>query len=305
MRIGNEVLPLKPLNHLRNEPATRKSIVRILELMKTGQDWSNLPGFLQGLKTAKRKLKDKQWEKIVRRAGEEGRLGIVMECARRVEDTGLGMGKLGVVSEVMWAIVDRVNSASASGKGGWNDPKTLDEAARTVMAVWEMTREQEHNKLRKDNSKSPRRAPEIVGVVLQVLAARALIQPSSMSPIMKAEVEKFARRIVRLPLDKTSHKPDSPTTIDNAPTDAVDEKPDPATVNARSKLLRHAPIWHALSLAKRLFQEDKKLLGRLSVKQDQVEDVIEDAVRTIGETGDGTESRAQSMWARLRSVEIS
>ena len=81
----------------------------------SGEDWRNLPGFLEGLRTAKRRIGKGMWEKVVRRAGMYGRVGLVMECARRVEATGLGMGEVDVVKEMMWGLADKVNAA----EGGW------------------------------------------------------------------------------------------------------------------------------------------------------------------------------------------
>ena len=321
MRIGKEVLPLKPLNHLKDEPDTRKSVARILALMKTGQDWSNLPRFLEGLKTAKRKLGAQMWEKIVRRAGMEGRLGIVMECARRVEATGLGMGQVGVVREVMLVIVDGVNSAcDHEQKRGWTDAPTLNAAAQMVTAVWSMTGETPHIKTRKDDSSSadPRRAPEIVGIVLQTLAARALAQNSSPSPIDLAEIERFADRLLKLWSEQTKSPKLQPTAPPTTKSKNNNIQPVPA---ANATLLTHAPIWHALQLSKSLFQQpdQRDLLRRLSDMQDEVEGVIRDAVAIVeevegarrdsggsGESGGSIKGmgkgRGWQMWEALRAA---
>lgn len=161
---------MHPLNHLTDEPNTRSSIAKVLDLMKEGRDWNNLPGFLEGLRTAKRKVRTWQVKKMVRRANVAGRQGTVMECLRRVEGTGVGLWELSVAREVMWGAVLRAGQAEWSKEG-------VEQALKFAEGVAELMEDPRHTL---ENAKGagyadPRYMPEVVGVSVQLRAARAVL----------------------------------------------------------------------------------------------------------------------------------
>ena len=255
----------------------------------SGEDWRNLPGFLEGLRTAKREIEKDMWEKVVRKAGIYGRVGVVMECARRVEGTGLGMGEVGVVRELMWGIVDKVNVA----EGGWQNREVVDEMAKMVTSVWEMMGEKAHMKLRAERAMDPRKAPEVLGVVLQILAAKTLLNPEA-SPMEKAEVEKFARRLLQAS--------DAQPLSEPSPSSATPKIKNPKAL-ASQTLFRNAPIWHSLKLAQRLFSENEELCQELLDLQDRAESTMQEAGQKLKDLEvEGT--RGQKMWERLREAEL-
>ena len=78
------------LQTLRRLPSANKGLFTAIKLMKKNKkDWDNLPNLLQGLKNAgldTKKLLIKK--KILIRATSAGRQEVVLECLRRVADTG-------------------------------------------------------------------------------------------------------------------------------------------------------------------------------------------------------------------------
>ncbi|KAL9098261.1 MAG: hypothetical protein Q9163_006050, partial [Psora crenata] len=63
VKLGGEVHQLHPLDHQRDEPNTRSSFAKATALMAELTDWRNFPPFLEGLKTARRRVKGWQFEK--------------------------------------------------------------------------------------------------------------------------------------------------------------------------------------------------------------------------------------------------
>ncbi|KAL8991899.1 MAG: hypothetical protein Q9188_007682, partial [Gyalolechia gomerana] len=153
VKIGNEVHQLHPLNHLTDEPNTRKSLAEILDTME-GRDWVNIIPFLEGVKQSGRKVKGWQMEKIVRRMAKAGRQGIVMEMLRRVEGTGVKLGEIG---------------------SGWSE-EGVKEAERLMEGWWGMlSEERQVDKAVKKSSGDPKLSPEIVGLVMWIRAVRSVL----------------------------------------------------------------------------------------------------------------------------------
>lgn len=155
-----------PLDHLLDEPKTDLSVSRVLDLMgEAGDDaWQNLPEFLMGLKSAKRKLKDFHMEKIVRRACLAKKEGLMKQCCMRVEDTGVGLWDIGIVRELMWAALRRAYD------GRW-EKDALRRGLKFAEDVWLLLQDPRHQTPDGKRLVDPMRRPEVVGVLLQLQAA--------------------------------------------------------------------------------------------------------------------------------------
>ncbi|KAL8711486.1 MAG: hypothetical protein Q9220_004144 [cf. Caloplaca sp. 1 TL-2023] len=170
VKIGSEVLQLHPLDHLKDEPNTRKSLAEVLRLCKEGRDWVNVIGFLQGLRDSGRVVKGWQYVKIVRKMSEAGCQGVVMEMLRQVEKTGCALGDVAVCREVMWGAISRAVQKEGSEEG-------VGEAARSVEGVWEMLSEERHveKKARGTEEGDPKMRADIVGCLLWGRAIKSAV----------------------------------------------------------------------------------------------------------------------------------
>ena len=223
-------MQLQPLNHLRDEPATRPSFAKVLELMKEGKDWANLPGFLEGLKTARRKLKGWQIEKLVRKANACGRQGVVLVCLQRVERTGVGLWDSNVARECMLGAVMRAMD------GGWTK-ESVEDGWRLGRQYWELTWDKRHHSSDGGNAKLN---VGVVGSMVLLNAARVVKAGEGME-----DVERFARRLKSLlGLDWTEE---------------MRAKENSGWVEANQDLLIYGPILKGMQLAQRVLGKDSEL----------------------------------------------
>ena len=165
VRLGDEILQLRPLDRTKDEPNSRATFNKVLALMAETGDWSVLPGFLEGLKTAGRRLEPGLLEKIVRKAVEAGKTGVVIECLKRVDATGLGLWDLGVAREVMWG------ATALAIQGEWSKGAVV-KGVRYAENVLDMMFEPEHGAVQGDH---PRTRPEILGLLLQIHATKVVL----------------------------------------------------------------------------------------------------------------------------------
>lgn len=197
--------------------------------MQEPGDWRNLPGFLEGLKTSGRRLGRGQVEKMVRRANARGRQGVVMEVLRRVEGTGVRLGEeAGVVREVVLGAVMRAQ------EGGWG-AEAVEAAGRYARGVWDLLWDERHRGERQ--GVDMRKASEVVGVMVEMEAARMVKGGGD----RKGELEGWVERLL-----------------------GVWTRGDMGLVDgdwndANQKLLRWAPVWHGMVLARRVLGEGSRL----------------------------------------------
>ncbi|KAI4262805.1 MAG: hypothetical protein L6R42_002021 [Xanthoria sp. 1 TBL-2021] len=234
-KLGNEVHALKPLNHFTDEPSTSKSLAQMVEMCKEGRDWVNMVPFLIGLKTAGRKVKGWQFEKIVRRMGEKGGLGVVMEMARRTEGTGMRLGDVGVAREAMWGALLKCVRSEWSEEG-------VKEAEKFIEGIWEMLSEERHvDRNATGKAGDPKMQPEIIGVLMWIRALKSTLFTSSKDP--DGKVKRAAEMVLAVWDPKSAN-----TTLD--------EK---NWFDANQKLIMYAPVWHGMKMARKIVGENTAL----------------------------------------------
>lgn len=236
MRLGDEVLQLHPLSHVQDEPNTRASFAKALDLMTETGDFKNLPGFLEGLKTARRSIKGYQLEKAVRRANESARQSIINDCLRRTEKTGLSLGDLRVAREVMWGATLRAMQKEWSQEG-------IEKGAKYADNLWELMHDSRHDE-KMHGLKDAKRRPEVLGVLVQMSAARAKMGGDT------GVVERYASLMLK--------------NWENGRAELNLEKGD--WNDANYKLLMWAPVWHGIALAREVIGAQSLLGKRLGEK---------------------------------------
>ncbi|KAL9594537.1 MAG: hypothetical protein Q9219_006978 [cf. Caloplaca sp. 3 TL-2023] len=278
VKLGNEVHQLHPLNHITDEPGVRKSLRLILGWMSEGRDWVNLIPFLEGLRQSGRKVRAWQAEKIVRRIGEAGKPGVVMEMLRRVEATGVKLGDVGVCREVFWGgILKCVQS-------GWSEEGVKD-AERLMERWWDMLSDEKHvDQDTKKRSGDPKMQPEIVGSLLWVRATRSVLFGEKKDE--EGKVKRAAEMVTAVWKN-------------------VDLKMNEQDWNdANWKLMMGAPVWHGMKMAQGVLG-DNTSLGRSLARTVTLE--LEPALNKAREivahhVSDGGKRRGLELYDELAKV---
>lgn len=235
------MLQLRPLDKRRDEPPTRGSFAKVVQLMGETGDWGNMAGFLEGLKVAKRKLKGWQLEKMIRRANDGGKQGVVYDLLRRADKTGVGLWDLGVCREVM-------RGAVLKGiQRGWSE-EGVEKGVRYAESIWELMWESKHRDEQKKAGVDPRGRPEIIGVMVLMHAVKAVKfgGANDGGPM----VEKYAE----LMLERWENSRDV----------MVVDRQDWSDANY--KLLIWAPVWQGMKMAQQVVGAGTPLGKRVEEK---------------------------------------
>ncbi|PQE08254.1 hypothetical protein CJF31_00009487 [Rutstroemia sp. NJR-2017a BVV2] len=240
VEIGGEEFRLEYIDRLVDEPQKRAGLRKVLNLMKETKHWNNLPRFLEGLKDCKRPLEKDQLQQMIGKAALANRIDIVIECARRVTDTGFRLNEPAVVKSVMWGL--HVKAAQSN----WAAKET-EQALRLGEMVAKMLEDKQHAGGPIAGDDDVRRLPEVIGILLELAAVRASKHLEGKDA--DGKVATYAARIVDMPTKQL--------TIDEKSTDKPLE-------NAINQWLREAvPVIHGMKEALRLLDPDTRPRHRL------------------------------------------
>ncbi|OAT04813.1 hypothetical protein BDBG_01310 [Blastomyces gilchristii SLH14081] len=155
---------LRPLKF--SETPSNNAVRDIVELMKEPEDWYTLVPLLKGLHSSKRKPNFLLWEFIVRKAGEAGMNSVIIDCAEQSRRTGFSLGDY-VLTELLFSNLHL--KAESAGYKGPEVEKALKQAKHVAMLM----NAEDHMPVDKTKP-DPRRHPNIIAVLLELSAARAL-----------------------------------------------------------------------------------------------------------------------------------
>lgn len=223
-----------------------------MDLLKEKKDYDILPGLLEGYKKSGRVLRKGMAEKLIRRAAEAGRGGVVMECLRRVEKTGVRLDDVAIAREAMWVAVRQAVQSEWSETG-------LEKALKFAEGVLDLLEDTRHMPPKHVSpSDDPLFKPEIAGVALDLSAALATKYPSSM-PSHTKKLGQYVKRMSTLWPNADLHI-------------------DPENWNdANYKLLMWLPVWHGLKMANRLPEKSPAVRQLTGVPLQQVGQTVEKA----------------------------
>lgn len=151
VKLGDEVHNLRPLWR-RREPDSRKGYALAVDLMRQERDFANFLPLVCGLKMAGRRLRGDQFEKAARLMNQAGKQSIMLECCRRVRESGVDLSSPGFAQEVMHGAIHKGVS------GEWSDKAKAD-ALCYAESVWDLLWDQRHGAGRVVN-------PEIIALPL-------------------------------------------------------------------------------------------------------------------------------------------
>ena len=250
--IAGEEFCLEHIDKCIDIPNAKKVFPKILDLMQDKRDWDNLPRFLTGLHQAGRNPAKLQQFIMVRKAAEAGRLDVILECARRVSETGFALKDPSLVNKFVRGIQ---NTAMTSD---WEVSKTK-KALSWVEIVSVMLEDKRHAGGRVISSKDdPRTNPELVGILLELSAIRAARHLGGQDE--GGKVAEYARRLLGLNLDlkPMAKSADNPKDV----------------YNADQWLYTVIPIVHGMKVAETILDSSSETAKRLKQKKSELEGLV-------------------------------
>lgn len=237
-------------------------------------EWTNLVALLAGMRTAGRKWKGWQVEKVVRAAGEAGMAHAVLESVRAAARTGLDMRELRIVREVFWAC------RSKALLSGW----AKEETERALVYAEQLARlledEKHWGKVRSARGGDPRIQPDVIAVVLELAAVRAVKYQAGKDKDNK--VLAYAQRLM--------------ANMNRAVEEAAEEKR--VVVHADYELARWVPMLNALKLAQQVLGDSMPEGDSAARKIQELEGKIQRAGQVVVGGQDSNRSKRRGLiWA--------
>jgi len=165
--LAGEEFKLHHIDKTKDIPSRTKGVIEAVKLMKDKRDWDNLPHLLAGMKNAKRKFAPSIRNRIMGRAAANGRMDVMLECARRVDYTGFQLNDPDLVLDFLRGIMYK---AVALGE---RDAKETEQALVWAEMVADMLEDERHSGKRNIVENDPRASREVVGILLDLAAMRA------------------------------------------------------------------------------------------------------------------------------------
>ena len=264
---------MHPLNPMRDEPK-KSSTHRIALLMQETKDWRNLPSLLIGLRNSRRPMKRAPLEKMVRNACEHGYEGVIMECLRQTDKTGVVLCHLRLAHTLMLRAVYRAI------EGDWTEA-ALNKGLDLADSLWIMMHDPKHESPN-GSSENPTQSPQIVGVMLQLHAAKAVMLQARQDT--QGKVVEYTQRLLAL-------------------WGKLDFSFDPDPPHGADKLLEWIPIWHGMKMAQKISGMTIKMRDELGIRIKEIETAIDNALNIIRQSqGDAGFRRGLKLYENISSV---
>ena len=197
-----------------------------------------------------------------------------MECAERVEGTGLGLWYEGVVRELLWTAVAKAQT------GGLTEG-SVEKALKLANKIWAMMQDPRHRYDKKRGLVDPMLKVEVVGVMLQLYAARIL--KSENKEDEDGKLQKYVNHLLAI-WDGQS----------------PDIKPDVEWNDANHKLMMWAPVWHGMKMALQVLGPTSSEKKELGSKLNDVENVLQKARNVLlTQQSDGETRRGLKIYEEL------
>ncbi|KAK5167309.1 hypothetical protein LTR04_007288 [Oleoguttula sp. CCFEE 6159] len=247
-RIGDEDVRLEHINVTKDIPRSTTIRHEMLNLLKEPKDWDNVPAFLEGFSSSKSAapLGFDFLDKLVRRASEAGQQHIILQCLQMVEKTGMSLRKLPLVESVMWS------ARKKAQEGNWDNAST-EKALKYAEQVAALMETEAHGTGRLLQKADPRKAPSVIGFLLELAAVRAYKHTGGKD--VDGKVKKYAERLLAaLPAPSET-------------SEAREEMP-------FGQVEAYVPVWQGLKFA-------NKVLGPEMPQAERVQKILADYEKTI------------------------
>lgn len=247
----------------------------------------------------------------MRRACKQGKEGLIMQCMKQVERTGLSLWDAGAAREMMLASLRRANEARWTKNG-------VAGALKFAEAVWSLMQDPRHALPKKrDGLVDPMSRPEIVGILLQLHSANALHQlPDPPSSKHMSAVRSYATMVlVQLSLLDPSELSLTPPPL---PSSASSPPIIPKEIfnAANEKAYLYSPLAHGMRLTLELLTtitpsaENVNLLRtQLQQRSTQLDNLLEECKsvlekKAVEELGYDEEEGAKKEFKGLEALKV-
>ncbi|CAG7971013.1 unnamed protein product [Penicillium salamii] len=149
----------------RHELPTKKEAMDVLHIMVTAGDFSNLIGYVSGLKMSGYVISNNRWEYIIRKASMAGKLNIIYECARQGHRTGLSLADQNVARILFFELHQTATRAKFQGK-------ETSEALSLAQDFAALMQGKFHSN--KDVEVDPKHQPFVIATLLELATAKAM-----------------------------------------------------------------------------------------------------------------------------------
>ena len=241
------------------ERPTSEDFRTAVNLMKTRADWDNLVPLLSGMKASSRPIPPQRWDWLVRKTCEAGMANVVLRCAKQSARTGLELQLVGPVKKLYQAFHAAAQAADFKG------PIVADTLKQAKQAAFLITLPK---KKPVSIEQDPARQPGIIGVLLELSAARSL--DTSGGKDESGEVVAYASRVLDTwvlgNFNFEHHTEWSP---------------------ANNKLQEMIPLWHGMKLALQVEEvgADEHLRTNLTARVEELASKIEAASKRVSDAG--------------------
>ena len=269
-----KLMPMDP-HDKPNKAKSLTTLVKLLENSSEPSDWNNLPPFLEGMMMAKEKLPEGWLQKVVRKANERGKSGVIVRCAEMVKKTGVRFSDPPIAEEMMLGCHIRAAQANWTGKEA---EKAMKQAEQVAL----MMESKEHcgGKLT-EGQEDMRKSMVVIGVLLELAAARALHMNGGKD--VDGKVIRYAENALLL-CQKGSSEPGKDH------------------IEAATKLERWLPLWAGLNMAQKVDEvQQGTLAGSLKEQAERLGVVINEAKAQVEEQAMGKPRRCLNMYNELGS----
>jgi len=200
-----EEIRLRP-TEFYHEPRMAKVTSQFVSLLRPDTPWTNVPMFLQGLRLMHWAPPDPFWEKLTRKAGEMGKVGVLMDCARSVNQTDFRLYRPRVAREFFVAFYTDAAKSGFEGPSmerAWKRAQTL---ALMLESKDHLLPQPRHNvksegAAEKPDSSSvqrqadPRSDPAVLATLLELCARTALKEGTD---DLRRQVSTYAAKLAYL-----------------------------------------------------------------------------------------------------------
>ncbi|KAF2235874.1 hypothetical protein EV356DRAFT_575398 [Viridothelium virens] len=256
--IGDEEVELVHMDQL-NLPNTwdlTKRVFALLSKEKQAKDWHNvLPNLMHGFQGVRFGLSPARMEKMVRTANSAEMQDVVMKCLQQVKTTNLSLKWPGIRYEVLWGIHA---AAQNGGTEPWGEQETK-QAIGWMKQVAIQLESRIHGGGFLNDSHDPRASPAVIGLLLELYAARASQHMGGVD--MEGKVRIYAERLMDvLPRWRDDYFADAP--------------------HEGQKLVFQVILYQALNLAQRVLGADMPQAEAATKRRKSLGDLIQKQLNT-------------------------
>ncbi|KAH6964045.1 hypothetical protein DER45DRAFT_610374 [Fusarium avenaceum] len=149
----------KTIDRFTDIPNADKAYQEATKLMKTKEEWDNLGTLLAGYKKAGIRLKRRQYDSAIRRAGQHRQPYAIIECAKQASKTGFLLNNTSSV--VLLLASTNIRIAKPTG-----EESEVQEALKWNQLVWDLIQRPEHLRDAASPREQPHFNPAIRGLIL-------------------------------------------------------------------------------------------------------------------------------------------